>query len=121
VGHADHGHARLGQVDHDVQHLFAHFGIQRGRRFVKEHVWSADIRVTVTSCSALNRIHGEGRRESRAWSHGSRRQVSIAERFADVPVWLVGDRALQGPATYGGELRCNARPNFAGGARGDSR
>ncbi len=36
VGHNDHGLALPGQVQHDVQHLAHHFGVQRRCHLIKE-------------------------------------------------------------------------------------
>src|SRR6266508_977357 len=37
VGHDDHGHALLGEVDHDVEDLLDHLRVERGGRLVEEH------------------------------------------------------------------------------------
>jgi hypothetical protein len=37
VGDDDHGHARAGEVDHHVEHLGDHLGIERGGRLVEQH------------------------------------------------------------------------------------
>ena len=37
VRDAQHGHAGAGQLDHDVEHLLDHLGIERGRRLVEQH------------------------------------------------------------------------------------
>ena len=37
MGHAQHGHAGLRQIDHDLQDLLDHFGIERRCRFVEQH------------------------------------------------------------------------------------
>src|SRR5680860_987200 len=37
VGHDDHGHATLGEVDHDVEHLLDHLRVERRGRLVEEH------------------------------------------------------------------------------------
>ena len=37
VGHADHGHAVIGQADHGVEHFLDHFRIERGGRLVEQH------------------------------------------------------------------------------------
>ena len=37
VGHADHGHAFLGEVHHNVQHFADHFRVEGGGGFVEEH------------------------------------------------------------------------------------
>jgi cysteine synthase A len=41
VGYHQHGHAFLGKIDHGVEHLLDHFGIQRRGRLVEQH----DLRV----------------------------------------------------------------------------
>jgi hypothetical protein len=37
VGHDHHGHALAGEIDHDVEHLADHFGIERRGRLVEQH------------------------------------------------------------------------------------
>ena len=37
VGDAQYGHAALGQLDHDVQHLFEHFRVEGGGGLVERH------------------------------------------------------------------------------------
>lgn len=37
VAHHYHGHARFGEVGHDVQHFFDHFGVERRGWLIKEH------------------------------------------------------------------------------------
>ena len=37
VGDDHHGHALAGEVDHHVEHLADHFGIERRGRFVEQH------------------------------------------------------------------------------------
>ena len=37
MGHAQHGHAGLSELDHDVEHLFDHFRIQRGCGLIEQH------------------------------------------------------------------------------------
>ena len=45
MGHAQHGHAFVGEFDHDVKHFVDHFRVERGRWLVEQH----DLR-----------LHGEG-------------------------------------------------------------
>src|SRR4030067_3141766 len=37
VSDDNHGHALLGELDHDIEHFLDHFGIKGGGRFIKEH------------------------------------------------------------------------------------
>jgi YgiT-type zinc finger domain-containing protein len=37
VGHAQHGHAFFGQLDHHVEHFLDHFGVERRGRLVEQH------------------------------------------------------------------------------------
>ena len=37
MGHAQHGHAFVSQLHHDVKHFIDHFRIKCGRRFVEQH------------------------------------------------------------------------------------
>lgn len=37
VAHDYHGHAGLGEIRHDVQHFFDHFGVERRGWLIKEH------------------------------------------------------------------------------------
>jgi len=51
VGHDDHRHAVLGELDHDIEDLVDHLGVQRAGRLVEEH----DLR-----------MHREGARDGHA-------------------------------------------------------
>src|ERR1700761_6551925 len=37
MGDAKHGHAAFGQLDHDVEHLLDHLGVERRGRLVEQH------------------------------------------------------------------------------------
>ena len=41
MGDNQHGHAGFGQVDHDVEHFFDHFRVERGCRLVKKQDFGA--------------------------------------------------------------------------------
>ncbi|MNE42051.1 hypothetical protein D3C80_1361570 [compost metagenome] len=45
MGHAHHGHAFVGQLNHYIQYFTDHFRVQRRGRFVKQHD---------------DRVHGQG-------------------------------------------------------------